>query len=65
MTTTSGEAGAGPVLVAIELRRGGELIEGVIRVGQGEVRPFQGWLELTTLLDAAARGGRMTASDGR
>lgn len=56
MTATSDDAGADPVPVAIELRRGVELIEGVIRVGQGEATPFQGWLELATLLDAAARG---------
>ena len=41
--------------VTIELRLGSEPIEGALRIGKGEPKPFRGWLQLTPLLETAAR----------
>ena len=41
--------------VTIELRLGSEPIEGALRIGEGEPKPFRGWLQLTPLLETAAR----------
>jgi hypothetical protein len=41
--------------VSIDLHVGAEPIEGALRVGGGEPQPFRGWLQLTPLLEAAAR----------
>lgn len=51
--------------VSIELL-GAEPIEGALRVGGGEPQSFRGWLQLTPLLEAAARGGStMRLAEGR
>jgi len=42
------------VAVTIELRVGAEPIAGSLRVGGGPLTAFRGWLELTSLLQAAA-----------
>lgn len=58
MADTGTDQGSERVSVSIELRAGVDPIEGALRVEDGPARRFAGWLQLTSLLQDAARGGR-------
>lgn len=46
---------AGTVRVTVELNRASDQIAGSLHDGRGAARPFDGWLELGTLLEQARR----------
>jgi hypothetical protein len=48
--------------VTLTLRLGATPIEGTLQAADGAISPFRGWLELTSLVEAAA-GGRQGRSE--
>jgi hypothetical protein len=42
-----------PLRLRLEIRRGSDPIEGLLREACGDGRAFRGWLELTAALEAA------------
>jgi hypothetical protein len=55
----------GRLVLTLELDRESEPISGRLDDGAGHQRPFHGWLELTSMLSAAAKeGGSERAAAG-